>query len=87
MIHGWCVNHVTQIHQKPEKEAHFAVFPPAFHVGGDESVSQAEAAAEVSLPGMHTNYKNRAMDVKDLLPKLKKTFPPDNPLNNDGSPK
>ena len=34
----------------------------------------------------HINYENRMWDFNDDVPKFA-GFPPENPLNNDGSPK
>ena len=34
----------------------------------------------------HINYENRMWDFNDDVPKFA-AFPPENPLNNDGSPK
>mmetsp|Transcript_19021 Transcript_19021/g.28706 ORF Transcript_19021/g.28706 Transcript_19021/m.28706 type:complete len:83 (+) Transcript_19021:217-465(+) len=60
----------------------FAIFPPTFHIGGDDSICQK--LSDKYLPIMHTNYENRSRDYEDSLPKYQ-TFPPNNRVNNDGS--
>lgn len=82
MVHGRCSDCLTQVFQKPQDEPYVAIFPPTFHIGGDDSIGQKLPVKY--LPTEHTNYENRARDFEDCLPKFK-TMGPENPMNNDGT--
>lgn len=57
IIHALCSECMT-IYQRPQAESFFAIFPPTFHIGGDDSIFQK--LFDKYLPMMHTNYKNRS---------------------------
>lgn len=84
MRHARCSECMAQVYQTPDvdSKSFVALFPPTFHIGGEDSVQQK--LPEEYLPQYHSNYENRARDVEDSLPKYK-TFPTDNEMNNDGS--
>ena len=83
MLHARCSECGTQVYQKPSNmDSMVALFPPTFHIGGEDSVDQRLPAKY--LPTSHTNYENRARDIDDSLPKFK-CWPPGNEMNNDGT--
>ncbi|CAB9502794.1 Glutathione-dependent formaldehyde-activating enzyme [Seminavis robusta] len=82
MILGRCKDCLVPLYQKPEDAPFVALFPPAFHIGGEDSLDQK--LPDKYHPKCHMNYENRAMDANDSLPKYK-TGPPNNQMNNDGS--
>lgn len=80
--HARCKECLTQVYQKPKGMDNLvAVFPPTFHIGGDDSIDQK--LPPMYLPNHHANYENRAMDCHDNLPKFK-CFGPEE-MNNDGT--
>ena len=83
MLHARCSECGTQIYQKPGGQDNFiALFPPTFHIGGDDSIDQK--LPDKYLPTIHANYENRARDAEDSIPKYK-TYPPENEMNADGT--
>ena len=69
--------------QGPEG-APFRAFYPRYFNGYIEGKSNA--LPEALTAKVHFNYENRMWDFNDDIPKFA-AFPPNNPVNNDGTPK
>ena len=73
----------SQFCQGPENLP-FRAFYPRFMDGYVDGKSNK--LPENLCPKMHINYENRMWDYNDDVPKFA-AFAPNNPLNNDGTPK
>ena len=73
----------TGLYQGPEGMPFRAFYPRNFdgYIEG-----KSNKLPEKWVPATHINYENRMWDFNDEIPKFA-AFPPNNPLNNDGTPK
>ena len=69
--------------QGPEG-APFRAFYPRYFNGYIEG--KKNTLPDAWTPKVHVNYENRTWDYNDEIPKFA-SFPPENPVNNDGTPK
>mmetsp|Transcript_43301 Transcript_43301/g.65441 ORF Transcript_43301/g.65441 Transcript_43301/m.65441 type:complete len:162 (+) Transcript_43301:329-814(+) len=77
-----CTECGTAVYQLPEGNPFKAFFPRLFDGYVDGTSNKLPDALK---PKAHLNYENRAWDWNDDIPKFK-SFPPNDMLNNDGSP-
>ena len=83
---GKCTKCGCSIYQGPEGGPFKAFYPRYFEGYVSGSTGKENKLSAGVAPKNHINYENRLWDWNDDLPKFA-AFGPNDPLNNDGSPK
>ena len=79
-----CIVCLSPVYQRREGAVHRSLFPRMFDCFDRDN--KTPIYPEELKPLFHNNYENRTMDWNDDLPKFA-CFPPENMLNNNGTPK